>query len=142
MKKNEEYTVEIIDNGYEGEGIAKIDHFTVFVPGAIKGEIVKILIVKVNTSYAFGKIQEILKTSASRSMNIDCSTYKRCGGCNLRHIKYDETLKMKKEIVQNLVEKNLRTKIEVNNTIGMENPYHYRNKAQYPVGLNKMENLS
>ena len=137
MKKNEEYTVEIIDNGYEGEGIAKIDNFTVFVPGAIKGETVKILIVKVNTSYAFGKIQEILKASASRSMNIDCSTYKRCGGCNLRHIKYDETLKMKKEIVQNLVEKNLKTKIEVNNTIGMENPYHYRNKAQYPVGLNK-----
>ena len=137
MKKNEEYTVEIIDNGYEGEGIAKIDNFTVFVPGAIKGETVKILIVKVNTSYAFGKIQEILKASASRSMNIDCSTYKRCGGCNLRHIKYDETLKMKKEIVQNLVEKNLKTKIEVNNTIGMENPYHYRNKAQYPIGLNK-----
>ncbi len=137
MEKNEEYIVDIIDNGYDGEGIAKIDNFTVFIPGAIKGETVKILIVKVTTSYAFGKIQEIIKEADSRVMNIDCDTYKRCGGCNLRHIKYNETLKIKKEIVQNLVDKNLKTKIEVKNTIGMENPYHYRNKAQYPVGLNK-----
>ena len=137
MKKNEEYIVDIIDNGYDGEGIAKIDNFTIFIPGAIKGETVKILIVKVTTSYAFGKIQEIIKTADSRVTNIDCDTYKRCGGCNLRHIKYNETLKIKKEIVQNLVDKNLKTKIKVKNTIGMENPYHYRNKAQYPVGLNK-----
>ena len=63
MKKNEEYVVEIIDNGFEGEGIAKIDNFTIFIPGAIKGEKVKILIVKVLTSYAFGKIIEIIEKS-------------------------------------------------------------------------------
>ena len=56
VKKNEEYIVDIIDNGYEGEGIAKIDNFTIFIPGAIKGEKVKILIVKVTSSHAFGKI--------------------------------------------------------------------------------------
>ena len=61
IKKNQEYIVEIIDNGYEGEGIAKIDGFTVFIPGTIKGEKVKILIVKVLSSHAFGKILEILK---------------------------------------------------------------------------------
>ena len=140
MKKNEEYIVNIIDNGFEGEGIAKVDNFTIFIPGAIKGEKVKIVIVKVTTSFAYGKILEILEKSNDRVENIDCSTYKRCGGCNLRHIKYEETLKLKKNIVQNLVNKNLKEKIEVKDTIGMENPFNYRNKAQYPVGLDKEGN--
>ena len=79
MQKNEEYIVDIIDNGYEGEGIAKINDFTIFIPGAIKGERVKIIIVKVLTSYAYGKILEIISVSENRNNNIDCSTYKRCG---------------------------------------------------------------
>lgn len=137
MQKNEEYIVDIIDNGFEGEGIAKINNFTIFIPGAIKGEKVKIIIVKVLTSYAFGKILEIINPSKDRDINIDCSTYKRCGGCNLRHVNYKTTLKMKKNIVQNLVDKNLKTKVVVKDTIGMEHPFHYRNKAQYPIGLDK-----
>lgn len=136
ISKNEEYEVEIIDNGYNGEGIAKIDGFTVFVPNAIKGEVVKILIVKVLSSHAFGKILEIEKKSKFRQ-EIDCATYKRCGGCDLRHIKYEQTLKMKQNAVQALVNKNLKNKIEVKETLGMENPFFYRNKAQYPVGVNK-----
>ena len=136
IKKNQEYIVEIIDNGYEGEGIAKINGFTIFVPGTIKGEKVKILIVKVLSSHAFGKILEILESSESRQ-EADCTTYKRCGGCNLRHIKYQETLKMKQNAVQSLVNKTLKTKVKVQETIGMENPFHYRNKAQYPIGINK-----
>ena len=71
IKKNEEYTVDIIDNGFEGEGIAKIENFTIFIPGAIKGEKVKIVIVKVLTSYAYGKILEIIKKSEKRQ-EIDC----------------------------------------------------------------------
>ncbi len=136
IKKNQEYIVEIIDNGYEGEGIAKIDDFTVFIPGTIKGEKVKILIVKVLSSHAFGKVLEILELSETRQ-EADCITYKRCGGCNLRHIKYEETLKMKQNAVQSLVNKTLKTKVKVQETIGMENPFHYRNKAQYPIGINK-----
>lgn len=136
VEKNKEYIVEIIDNGYEGEGIAKIEGFTIFIPNSIKGEKVKILIVKVLKSHAFGKIIEILKKSPNR-VETDCTTYKRCGGCDLRHIKYEETLKMKQNAVQSLVSKTLKTKIEVQNTLGMENPYNYRNKAQYPVGMNK-----
>ena len=136
IKKNQEYIVDIVDNGFEGEGIAKIDGFTIFIPNAIKGERVKILIVKVLTSHAFGKILEILEKSQYR-IESDCSTYKRCGGCNLRHIKYEQTLKMKQNAVQNLVNKTLKTKIQVQETLGMENPYFYRNKAQYPVGIDK-----
>ncbi len=136
IQKNQEYIVEIVDNGFEGEGIAKIDNFTIFIPGAIKGEKVKILIVKVLSSHAFGKILEIIKKSEYRQ-DVDCSTYKRCGGCNLRHVKYKETLKMKQNAVQSLVNKTLKNKIQVQSTIGMENPFHYRNKAQYPIGTNK-----
>ena len=136
LQKNQEYIVDIIDNGFEGEGIAKIDGFTIFIPGAIKGEKVRILIVKVLSSHAFGKLLEILDASKYRQ-EADCSTYKRCGGCNLRHIKYEETLKMKQNAVQSLVNKTLKNKLQVQETIGMDNPYHYRNKAQYPVGIDK-----
>ena len=136
VEKNKEYVVDIIDNGFQGEGIAKIDGLTIFIPNAIKGEKIKILIVKVLSSHAFGKIIEILKPSEHR-VESDCTTYKRCGGCSLRHVDYKETLKMKQNAVQNLVNKTLHNKIQVEETEGMEKPYHYRNKAQYPVGLNK-----
>lgn len=136
VEKNKEYVVDIIDHGYEGEGVAKIEQYTIFIPGAIKGEKVKILIIKVNTSHAFGKVVEILEKSDSRQEG-DCNSYTRCGGCNLRHMKYEDTLKLKTNIVQNLVNKTLEDKIEVQETIGMEEPFHYRNKVQYPVGYNK-----
>lgn len=136
VKKNNKYTVEIIDNGYDGEGIAKIDGFTIFVDGVIKGEKCEILIVKVTSSHAFGKLEKIIEKSKYRE-EADCLTYKRCGGCNLRHISYEETLNMKKNMVQNLVNKTLNKKLEVKSTLGMGNPYHYRNKAQYPVGVDK-----
>ncbi len=136
IQKNKEYVVDIIDNGYDGEGIAKIDDFTIFIKGAIKGEKCKILIVKVNKSYAFGKLLEVIEDSRNRA-HADCTTYKRCGGCNLRHIKYEETLKIKQDIVQNLVNKTLHKKINVNDVIGMKHPFYYRNKLQYPVGRDK-----
>lgn len=116
VKKNEEYIVKIVDNGFKGEGIAKIQDYTIFIPNAIKGEKCKILILKVTNSYAFGKIKEILESSLERQKT-DCITYKRCGGCNLRHIQYETTLKMKQNIVQNLINKTLENKIKVENTI-------------------------
>lgn len=136
IEKNKLYEVEIIDNGANGEGIAKIDGFTVFIDNALKGEKCKILIVKVNKNFAYGKIMEIMEKSKYR-IEPDCATYKRCGGCSLRHINYDYTLKMKQAMVQNLVNKSLNEKIEVKQTIGMENPFYYRNKLQYPIGLNE-----
>ena len=136
IQKNQEYVVDIIDNGFEGEGIAKIDNFTIFIPGTIKGEKVRVLIVKVLSSHGFGKIVEIIEKSQARQ-DVDCNTYKRCGGCNLRHVKYEETLKMKQNAVQSLVNKTLKNKLQIKETVGMENPLHYRNKAQYPIGINK-----
>ena len=136
IKKNDEYVLEIIDNGYDGEGIAKINDFTIFIKGAIKGEICKVVITKVNKSYAFARLLDIIESSQER-IEPDCTTYKRCGGCSLRHIKYEETLRIKKNMVQNLVSKGLNTQVEVNNVIEMENPLYYRNKLQYPIGIDK-----
>lgn len=141
IKKNEEYIVDIIDYGMDGEGVAKIQDFTIFIPNAMKGEKVKILIVKVLSSYAYGKLLSILEESPYR-VESDCRTYQRCGGCNLRHIDYEETLKIKQEMVQNLANKTINKKIKVKPTIGMGNPYHYRNKAQFPVGINKQNEVS
>ena len=140
LKKNEKYIVEILDNGFEGEGITKIDNFTVFVQGAIKGEKVEILILKVLTSYAFAKVVNIIKKSKHRLEENDCNTFKRCGGCSLRHIDYNYTLEIKRNAVQALASKNLKSEVEVLDTLGMENPYFYRNKAQYPVGFDKEGN--
>lgn len=136
IEKNQIYEVDILDNGFSGEGIAKINNFTIFIPQAIKGEKVKIVVVKVLSSFGYGKILEILKCSPNR-VESDCATYKRCGGCSLRHIKYDETLKIKQNAVQSLINKTLKNKIKAEETLGMENPYFYRNKAQYPVGIGK-----
>ncbi len=135
IQKNQEYIVDVIDNGYAGEGIAKINNFTIFIQGAIKGEKVKILILKVTKSFAYGKILEIIKRSDYRC-NVDCTTFNKCGGCTLRHIKYEETLNIKRNIVINCLYKNFHQEVKVNETIGMEKPLHYRNKLQYPVGIN------
>ena len=134
MKKNDEYIVDIIDNGIDGDGIAKIDNFTIFVPQTLKGEKVKIVIVKVNTSYAFAKCIEVIKKSGNR-VNEDCITYKRCGGCSLRYMSYEESLNVKTKMVQNCLKKELNNNVEVHKAIGMGNPYYYRNKLQYPVGV-------
>ena len=136
LKKNEEYVVEILDNGFQGEGIAKIDGFTVFVPNAIKGEKTKIKILKVNSSHAFGKILEIIKPSENR-IDSDCSVYPRCGGCAIRHVNYEKTIEMKKSSVEATLRKALGREIKISDIIKMEKPLYYRNKLQYPIGLDE-----
>ena len=85
IKKNDEYIVDIIDYGANGEGIAKIDGYTIFVQNALKGEKCKIHILKVLSSHAFAKVEEVLEESTHRVIP-DCITYGRCGGCDLRHV--------------------------------------------------------
>ena len=132
VNKNEKYVVDIIDYGIDGEGIAKIDGFTVFVQNAMRGEKCEILILKVLKTHAFAKIVNIIEKSKYR-VEPDCKTYKTCGGCSLRHIDYNETLVIKREKVQNLVNKSLKNSVMVEDTIGMDNVDYYRNKAIYPV---------
>ena len=132
IKKNEEYIVDIIDYGSNGEGIAKINGYTIFVIGGVKGEKCKIHILKVLSSHSFAKVIEIIQKSANR-VEPDCKTFPKCGGCDLRHITYTETLKIKQEKVQNLANKMLSENVKVNETIGMETPIYYRNKAIFPI---------
>ena len=136
IEKNKEYIVDIIDNGLDGQGIAKIDNFTIFVDQTTKGEKVKILILKINKNYAYAKALEIIQKSSKR-VKIDCSTYNKCGGCSLRFLEYEETLNIKEEMVRNCVKKSLGKDVKINKTIGMGNPYNYRNKLQYPLGIDK-----
>lgn len=136
LKKNEVYEVDIIDNGYQGEGIAKIENMPVFIQGAITGERLEIKILKVQSSFAYGKTVKIIKQSDMR-VEADCNDYNKCGGCNLRHIKYEETLNIKKATVENCLYKSFGQEVKVKDVIGMEKPMFYRNKLQYPVGIDK-----
>lgn len=136
LTKNQEYIVNIIDNGFQGEGIAKIDGITVFIPKAIKGEKIKIKILKVTNSHAFGKIIEILESSQFR-IAPDCATYSKCGGCSMRHISYEATVEMKKNAVEVTLGKALGRNIKVSEILKMKNPYNYRNKLQYPIGVDE-----
>lgn len=140
LKKNEEYIVDIIDNGFQGEGIAKIDGIAIFIPEAIKGEKAKIKILKVTSKTAYGKILEILEKSENRVEDIDCETYSRCGGCMLRHVNYETTLEMKKVSVETTLKKALGIEIEISEVLKMDEPYNYRNKLQYPVGIDNNGN--
>ncbi|MDK0647855.1 23S rRNA (uracil(1939)-C(5))-methyltransferase RlmD [Clostridium perfringens] len=134
--KNKEYIFDIISQGYEGEGIAKIDNkYPIFIEGALKGEKVKVRIVKVNKNFAYGKLMEVLEASEER-VNPPCAIYKRCGGCKLQHASYKAQLDFKWDRVKDCVSKigKLDPSI-VKYPLGMENPWRYRNKVQLPIGL-------
>lgn len=139
VEKNQEYIVDVMDNGFQGEGISKIDGMTIFIPNAIKGEKVKIKILKVTSSLAYAKIIEIIEKSSYR-IEADCNTFFRCGGCNLRHINYDYTLEIKKNAVESTLRKALGRDIKIANVLKMDRPYNYRNKLQYPVGIDNNGN--
>ncbi|MCY6354531.1 23S rRNA (uracil(1939)-C(5))-methyltransferase RlmD [Clostridium sp. ZS2-4] len=150
VEKNKEYDVEISGLGYEGEGVAKIDNYTIFIHGAMLGEKVRVKIVKVKKSFAFGKLIEILEASKDRREPV-CSIYKRCGGCSLQHLYYEAQLEFKKNRVRDVLERIGKLQISnqllvtsnqekdnegviLHNTTGMKEPYRYRNKVQLPVG--------
>ncbi|TBX07503.1 23S rRNA (uracil-5-)-methyltransferase RumA [Clostridium perfringens] len=136
VEKNKEYIFDIISQGYEGEGIAKIDNkYPIFIEGALKGEKVKVRIVKVNKNFAYGKLMEVLEASEER-VNPSCTIYKRCGGCKLQHASYKAQLDFKWDRVKDCVSKigKLDPSI-VKYPLGMENPWRYRNKVQLPIGL-------
>ena len=137
MKKNEQYELDITDLGTDGEGIGKADGFTFFVEGALPGERVRILAVKVKKSYGYGKLLEVLTPSPHR-VEPPCPVFRRCGGCALQHLSYEAQLDWKTKLVADAL-----TRIggvenpPVSRCLGMVEPYAYRNKAQFPLrGVN------
>lgn len=135
MLKNEEYIATAIDDGFEGEGIFKIDNMAVFAPMVIKGEKVKLKILKVNKKFAFAKAVEILEKSENREEPM-CPVYGKCGGCNLMHVSYDYQKQIKKHRVETCLRKE-NIDVNVENCVGMGIPYSYRNKVQYPVTVDR-----
>ena len=129
MKKNEEYIVTCIDDTDLNSGVVKIDDMVVFVPNLLIGEKAKIKIVKVNKKYAFGIITQLLEPSINHQ-ELTCEVAKTCGGCQLQHMKYAYQLDYKYKHVKKLFED-----IEVKPILGMDSPWYYRNKAQFPVKI-------
>lgn len=136
-RKNDLVTLEIEDCGTDGEGIGKADGFTVFVKDAVIGDRVQAKIMKAKKNYGYGKLMEILKPSPYR-VQPRCPFARQCGGCQLQALSYEKQLEFK--------EKKVRSNLEriggfenppMEPVIGMEEPYHYRNKAQFPVGRGK-----
>ena len=129
MKKNEEYIVTCIDDTDLNSGVVKIDDMVVFVPNLLIGEKAKIKIVKVNKKYAFGIITQLLEPSINHQ-ELTCEVAKTCGGCQLQHMNYAYQLEYKYKHVKKLFDD-----IEVKPILGMNTPWYYRNKAQFPVKI-------
>ena len=143
IKKNDEYTVTIEDMGSEGEGVGRIDGYTVFVKDGIPGDVAKIKITKAGKNYGYARLMEIVTPSEHRVEPV-CSVARRCGGCQIQEMSYEAQLSFKEKKVQNnlwKIGKISPDDYEMCPIIGMEEPYHYRNKAQFPVGLDKDGNI-
>ncbi len=138
LKENQIVVAEIVDLGHKGEAIGKTQEgFTVFVEGALKGDLVKAKITKAKKNYAVGDLVDIIEKSPFR-VEPRCKITGICGGCTIMSMDYEKQLELK----ENLIYESLTRigKIENPNlkpVVGMDKPYNYRNKAQYPVGLNK-----
>ena len=143
IKKNEEYIVTIEDMGSEGEGVGRIDGYTVFVKDAIPGDVAKIKITKEGKSYGYGRLMEVITPSENRVKPV-CPVARKCGGCQIQEMSYEAQLAFKENKVKNNLErigKILPSEYEMCKIIGMDEPYHYRNKAQFPVGTDKDGNI-
>lgn len=134
MKKNDVFECICTGYGADGEGICRIDDMVVFVPGALMGEKLKIKIVKTVKSFAYGRIEEIISPSKERVEPV-CSAFKRCGGCDLLHMTYNEQLRFKADRMKDCIERIGKVKTEILPIIGAENVSGYRNKVQLPVGI-------
>ena len=137
FRKNDLVTLEIEDCGIDGEGIGKADGFTVFVKDAVIGDTVTAKIIKAKKNYGYGRLMEVLKPSPYR-VEPKCEFARQCGGCQLQALSYDQQLVFKTNKVKCHLERiGGFTDIPMEPIIGMDELFHYRNKAQFPVGRNK-----
>lgn len=132
LEKNRIYRAHIDGYSSEGLGIARIDGQVVFVHGAVRGEICDVLVMKVLKNAAFGKIAALAEPSPARRQP-DCPYYGRCGGCDFRHMSYEEELWAKRARVQDALTRIGGAEVTVEEILGAEQPLHYRNKSIYPI---------
>ncbi|MBR3507525.1 MAG: 23S rRNA (uracil(1939)-C(5))-methyltransferase RlmD [Lachnospiraceae bacterium] len=144
-QKNDMVTVTIEDIGTEGEGIGKVDGFTLFIKDSVPGDVVTAKIMKSKKNYAYARLEKVETPSPFRALP-PCKFYRQCGGCQLQAIDYQRQLDFKEQKIRgNLIRIGgfdpafVDEKMEP--IIGMEEPLHYRNKAQYPVGTDRNGNL-
>ena len=136
MNINEEYDVEILRENNEGDGVASVNGFIVFVKGALKNEKVKIKIDEVNKNYAVGSIIEIKEKSINRRIPI-CPYFYDCGGCNLMHMDYNSQLEFKKNKIESIFKKICNIDIKLS-SINSYNTQNYRNKVVFKVENDKI----
>jgi 23S rRNA (uracil1939-C5)-methyltransferase len=135
VEKNRNHIIEITGMTHEGQGVGRIEGLAVFVDGALEGEQVEAKIIKVNKTYAVGKLLAVLKPSPGRTEPF-CPAYRRCGGCSLQHMDYSAQLAFKTKLVRDNLERIGGLKdFKLRDTIGMQRPLNYRNKAQYPIAM-------
>ena len=139
--KNDIVTVRIEDIGTEGEGIGKLEGFTLFVKDAVMGDVVEARLVKVKKNYAYARLEKVLTPSPLRVEPV-CPYHKQCGGCQIQAMSYEAQLQFKENKVKNNLVRiggfdQLFIESVMEPVVGMEKPWHYRNKAQFPVGTDK-----
>ena len=139
--KNDIVTVKIEDIGTEGEGIGKLEGFTLFVKDAVMGDVVEARLVKVKKNYAYARLEKVLTPSPLRVEPV-CPYHKQCGGCQIQAMSYEAQLQFKENKVKNNLVRiggfdRLFIESVMEPVVGMEQPWHYRNKAQFPVGTDK-----
>ena len=140
IKKNEIYEVRIEDMGHDGAGIGKINGYPLFVKDALIGDVAEVKIIKAKKNYAYARLMHLITPSLHR-VTPRCPVARQCGGCQIQALDYGEQLLFK----QRMVENNLRrigglADVEVLPVLGMDEPYRYRNKAQFPIGTDKEGN--
>ena len=139
--KNDIVTVKIEDIGTEGEGIGKLEGFTLFVKDAVMGDVVEARLVKVKKNYAYARLEKVLTSSPLRVKPV-CPYHKQCGGCQIQAMSYEAQLQFKENKVKNNLVRiggfdQIFIESVMESVVGMEQPWHYRNKAQFPVGTDK-----
>ena len=136
VRKGQTYELHIDRLGTSGEGVGRHENFTIFVPHALPGETISAVIEDVKSSYARGRIKQILHESVDRAAPL-CALYEECGGCQLQHLSYEAQLRAKRaQVVDALTHIGKLPQIPVRETLRAEEPWNYRNKMQFPIGRN------
>lgn len=134
LSKNKEYIVDIVDIGQGGVGIGKYEGFTVFVDGGLVQDKIKVKITKSKKNYAVGDMVEIIEKSPFRVARKCSESLRQCGGCQIQELDYQKQLDIKTNEVKQVISRiGKLDDVIVHDTLGMEHPFRYRNKAQFPI---------